>query len=128
MNRSVISRCRSWSTTWRGRRASTCERARWTSWRTAAGLRSSASATSGAAMPNTSVSTNAARSSGLSDSSTISIAMDTSSASWAAAAPSALGSGSVATGSGSHGPDVALPRVASVRSRLSASRVVIVSR
>ena len=93
MNRSVISRCRSWSTTCRGRRASTWDRARCTSWRTAAGLRSRASATSGADMPNTSVSTNAARSSGLSDSSTISIAMDTSSASWAAAAPSPRGSG-----------------------------------
>ena len=53
-------------------------------------------------MPNTSVSTNAARSSGLSDSSTISIAMDTSSASWAAVAPSSRRS--VDTGSGSHGP------------------------
>ncbi len=102
MNRSVISRCLAASTSWRGCRAWTCERARWVSWRTAAGLRSSASATSGADMPKTSVSTKAARSSGLSDSSTMSIAIETSSASWTASAPSSRGS--VATGSGSHGP------------------------
>ena len=105
MNRSVISRCRSWETACRGRRASVGP-GRGTGavhqLADGAGLRSRASATSGADMPNTSVSTNAARSSGLSDSSTISIAMDTSSASRAAVAPSSRRS--VDTGSGSHGP------------------------
>lgn len=74
--------------------------------------------------PYTSCSTNAARSSGDSDSSTTSIAIDTSSAiSAACSGPAALD-----TGSGSHSPTYASRRLCCRRSRLSASRVVTVTR
>ena len=103
------SRCRvnaSSTASWRrrsttaGRRECTCPRARLASWRTAASERSSVVATSAKPSPNTSCSTNATRSNGVSDSSTTSIAIDTESASSTLSA----GPRSVATGSGSHGP------------------------
>ena len=99
-NRSVTSRCRDRSAAKRGRRARTCSRARCAACRTAVSDRSTASAISAWLKSKTSFSTNTARSSGLSVSSTTSIAIDTDSASVTVSAVSA----SVRMGSGSHGP------------------------
>ena len=95
-NRSVTSRCRARSVWNRGRRACTWLRARCAACRTVSSDRSTASAISAYWKPNASFSTNTARSSGLSDSSTTSSAIDTDSASARRR--------SVMIGSGSHGP------------------------
>ena len=99
MNWSRTASCRFRSTT-SGRREWTWPRARLASCRTAASDRSRVVATSAKLSPKTSCSTNAARSSGDSDSSTTSMAIDTESASSTLSA----GPRSVDTGSGSHGP------------------------
>ncbi len=99
MNWSSTASCRRRSTT-SGRREWTWPRARLASWRTAASDRSSVVATSAKLSPNTSCSTNAARSSGDSDSRTTSMAIETESAISTLSA----GPRSVDTGSGSHGP------------------------
>lgn len=82
------------------RAARTCSRARCAASRTAASERSTASAISARLKSKTSFSTNTARSSGLSVSSTTSMAIDTDSASVTASAAS----WPVNMGSGSHGP------------------------
>ncbi len=91
--------------------------------RQAAGDRPRAWPTSSNVSPNTSCSTNAARSAGLSVSRTTSIAHDTVSARLTESA----GSGAVSTGSGSHGPTYFSRRVRAERSVSSAIREVVVT-
>src|SRR4051812_5903316 len=107
-NCSVTSRWVRRSVSKRGRRAWTCSLARCANWRTATSERPRIPATSAAGSPNTSRSTNTARSTGESVSSPTSSAGDPSSPTSAASAGSgpggALPTGAVTSGSGSHGP------------------------
>src|SRR3954454_12131717 len=123
-NRATASCCSMRSTSTRGRRAATCDRARWATWRTAADVFPVAAAISSNGSSKTSCSTNTARSVGVRVSSTVSIAIDTLSASSTSSATS----GVVSSGSGSHSPTYSSLRRASVRSRFSASRLTMRTR
>jgi hypothetical protein len=124
MNFSTTACCWARSTRIRGRRAATCSRARRAICLTATGVLPTAAAISSYGASNTSRSTNTARSTGPRVSSTVSIAIETLSASSTSSATSGL----VSSGSGSHCPTYCSRWRASVRSRLSESRVAIRTR
>ena len=102
--RSTADCCSARLTATRGLRAATCSRARWAICRTAASLLPTASAISSYGVSKTSRSTKTARSAGPSVSSTVSIAIETLSASSTSSATSGL----VSSGSGSHTPTYVL--------------------